>query len=121
MLQLAEAPCRWCVDMPCVAACSSEALSEAALKPLGKVSLNLDECLTSQGIFCDTCSLFCPPEVRAIRMVRRQPVLDVEACVGCGMCVFYCESDGQPLMIEPCSETTEGEGSRPEQASEDIP
>ena len=68
---------------------------------LCKKNLHLDECLTSEGILCDTCAQFCPSEVKAITMIRRAPVLDRDRCVGCGLCVYYCESDRQPLTVEP--------------------
>ena len=97
-------PCRWCPTMPCIEACPSGALSrssEDAVAPIGKVHLNLADCLTTAGVLCDTCSVFCPDEIKAIRMVKRSPVLDSERCVGCGMCVYYCESDKQPLTLAP--------------------
>ena len=99
-------PCRWCPTMPCIDACPSGALSvgkSSAVAPIGKVHLNLDQCLTTEGILCDTCSVFCPDEINAIQMVKRSPVLDRDRCVGCGMCVFYCDSDKQPLTLEPFS------------------
>lgn len=102
-------PCRWCPTMPCIEACPSGALSKSkstTVAPIAKVHLNLDECLTSEGVLCDTCSVFCPAEIKAIRMVNRSPVIDSERCVGCGMCAFYCESDKQPLTLQPDSATT---------------
>ncbi|MGI9241948.1 MAG: 4Fe-4S dicluster domain-containing protein [Verrucomicrobiales bacterium] len=89
------APCHWCEDMPCIAACPSGALvreTEQPVPAMAKVALDLDRCLNRQGILCDTCSFRCPTDIRAIRMVQRMPVLDVEACTGCGMCVFHCEA-----------------------------
>lgn len=89
--------------MPCIEACPSGALSNVEshpVTPVAKVTLHLDECLTSEGVLCDTCSVFCPDDVQAIRMVNCSPVLDRESCVGCGLCVYYCESDKQPLRIE---------------------
>ncbi len=100
-------PCRWCPEMPCIESCPSGSLAHGesgGVPPVAKVRLDLDACLTSEGILCDTCSHFCPESIGAIRMVRRVPVLDTDRCVGCGMCVHYCESEKQPFSLEPLPE-----------------
>lgn len=92
----AVVPCRWCEDMPCIAACPSGALCfdpSGEVPPLGKVSLALDKCLNTQGTLCDTCSFRCPSHIKAIRMEGRRPVLDEARCTGCGMCIFHCEAE----------------------------
>ena len=96
-----DAPCRFCPDMPCIAACERRALvlpSDGVFSPMMKVDLDLELCLTSKGILCDDCATVCPPSAHAIRMVNRKPVLDPDACVGCGMCVYHC--DASPKAIE---------------------
>lgn len=103
-LDPANAPCRWCPDMPCIEACPSGALAfgeNRFVAPIGKATLNLDTCLNLQGILCDTCAMMCPSEARAIRMVNRQPQLDADRCVGCGLCVHYCESVPVSLSVAP--------------------
>lgn len=95
------APCRWCVDMPCIAACPSGALhreQDVPVPPVAKVKLDLGKCLNTQGTLCDTCSYRCPQEIRAIRMVNHRPVLDQDRCTGCGMCVYHC--DAEPSAFE---------------------
>ena len=50
-LDPASTPCRWCEDMPCIEACPSGALARQAeehVRPIAKVSLDLDRCLNSQ-------------------------------------------------------------------------
>jgi len=92
----AASPCRWCEDMPCIEVCPSGALArdaELPVAPIAKVSLDLDRCLNSLGILCDTCSFRCPTHIKAIRMENRMPVLDTETCTGCGMCIYHCEAD----------------------------
>lgn len=86
--------------MDCVHACPSGALSfGAGSRPnaIGVAEINLEDCLTTQGILCDTCSLYCPPDIQAIRMADRKPVLDRDLCTGCGLCAFHCEA--QPIAI----------------------
>ncbi|NNC87453.1 MAG: 4Fe-4S binding protein [Akkermansiaceae bacterium] len=100
-LEPAVAPCHWCEDMPCITACPSGALARedgGAVPPIAKVSLDLDKCLNTTGTLCDTCSYRCPDTIRAIRMVRRRPVVDLDRCTGCGMCVYHC--DAEPSAFE---------------------
>ena len=95
-------PCRWCEDMPCIKACPGDALQERpdqTVQPIGKVALDLKKCLNSEGILCDTCAYRCPTHIKAIRIVNRMPVLDLERCTGCGMCVYFCEAE--PSAFEP--------------------
>ncbi|MFT5465811.1 MAG: ferredoxin-type protein NapG [Verrucomicrobiales bacterium] len=97
----ASQPCRWCEDMPCVNACPSGALSlneNGATAPVAKVKLNLDRCLNTEGILCDTCAWRCPDHLKAIRIVDRKPIVDTSSCSGCGMCLFYC--DAEPTAFE---------------------
>jgi Pyruvate/2-oxoacid:ferredoxin oxidoreductase delta subunit len=96
--------------MPCIRACPSGALAFGPgerVEPVGKAELNLDTCLTSQGILCDSCAVACPPNVRAIKMVNRKPQLDWDRCTGCGMCAHYCESRPVSLKMIPPSFVTE--------------
>ena len=95
-LEPALAPCHWCPDMPCIAACPSGALRApegTPVPPIAKVALDLDRCLNTLGTLCDTCSYRCPSDIRAIRMIQRRPVLDLDRCTGCGMCVYHCEAE----------------------------
>jgi len=95
----AEAPCHWCVDMPCVEACPSGALQEP-VKPIARITLDFDRCLVSQNTLCDTCSYRCPTHIHAIKMINRRPVLDEEKCTGCGMCVYHCEAEPTAFSFE---------------------
>lgn len=100
-------PCRWCFDFPCINACPSEALQlpdededdKKSLSPIAKSVIDLDTCLNAQGTICDTCSVMCPPHVKAIKMINRQPQLDTDLCTGCGMCAYYCESEPGSIAI----------------------
>ncbi len=99
--------CRWCPDMPCIDACPTGALAsspEKEIAPIGKAMLDLETCLAAEGILCDRCAVTCPSDIKAITMRNRMPVLDEEKCVGCGLCVLYCESTPVSLKIVPVLE-----------------
>ena len=101
-LQPETNPCRWCADMPCIRACPSGALAfqeDGSVSPIAKAKLNKGTCLTESGILCDTCSYRCPQNIRAITMSERSPKLDVNQCVGCGLCAYYCDSEPSSFTI----------------------
>ena len=101
-MNVGENPCRWCEDMPCIEACSSDALSlnaDGSVDPIAKVKLDKNACLIQQGILCDECVMVCPSKVKAIKMNFRKPQLDPNLCVGCGLCVFYCAATPSAIQL----------------------
>lgn len=101
-LEPQENPCRWCPSMACIEACPTKALAfseNGKVPPIAKVSLDLATCLTQQGILCDTCAYRCPASVKAIRMAGRSPIFNPGACVGCGLCVYHCDSEPSSFTI----------------------
>jgi len=97
-------PCHWCPSMDCIHACPSGALSfggNEKVAPIARAVINLDLCLVSQGVLCDTCAVRCPTEIKAIRMKERFPVLDAERCTGCGLCAYHCEAEPHAITILP--------------------
>ena len=99
-----ETPCRWCPTMDCINACPSGALSfneDNSVDPIGNVELDLNLCLTQQGILCDDCATICPSSIKAINMVDRTPRIDSEKCVGCGLCVYYCPATPVAIRLNP--------------------
>jgi len=96
VLKLNQDPCHWCSTMDCVLSCPSDALlmpEDGKVKAIGKVWLEKDQCLNTDDIYCDTCVMYCPSDIRAIEMKDQFPVLDEAACVGCGLCVYYCDAN----------------------------
>jgi ferredoxin-type protein NapG len=108
-LDVEKNPCHWCPTMDCLNACPTGALAygdDGEVAPIAKVSLNETTCLNSSGILCDTCSYRCPQDVRAIRIINRAPQLDLDACVGCGLCVFHCDSEPTSFTVNPLNDET---------------
>ena len=85
-------PCHLCEGFPCSAACEAGALvpPEEATWSLGEVRVVEGRCIAFAGPDCGACASLCPPEVEALRLVRGRPVIDPEACVGCGRCIEAC-------------------------------
>ena len=105
VLHPAQSPCHWCIDMPCINACPTKALTYPAkeditsITPIGLASIDADACLLAQGILCDTCAIRCPSHIKAIRMQGRHPVLDATRCTGCGLCAYHCEAEPGAIRI----------------------
>ena len=99
-------PCRWCSHLDCIRACPEGALSfepDAAPRPIAKATLHIETCLNREGILCDTCVMICPPLVKAISLQNREPQVDSEKCVGCGLCAWHCESRPSSFTIQAVS------------------
>lgn len=84
--------CHMCEAFPCAAACEAGALipPQKATWPLGEVRLVEERCIAFAGPDCGACASLCPPEATSLRMVGGRPVVDSEACVGCGRCIEAC-------------------------------
>lgn len=108
-LDLRNQACRLCHDFPCVAACPTDALRDVAAVEdvdMGHAVIDEDLCIALQGMRCEVCYRACPLIDRAITIDYRlregdsihsvfAPVIDEQACVGCGLCVERCVI-GQP-------------------------
>jgi ferredoxin-type protein NapG len=89
------APCVVCPDMPCVAACPTEALTPPAagwmVFRLGTLEFHPERCVTFRGVECRACADACPVGTAALVMdAGGHPVVRREGCVGCGACVRAC-------------------------------
>lgn len=103
-LDLRNQACRLCHDFPCAAACPTDALRGIAAVEdvdMGYAVVNEDLCIALQGMRCEVCYRACPLIDRAITIDYRlregdsihsvfAPVIDEQACVGCGLCVERC-------------------------------
>lgn len=61
-----------------------------------------DRCIAHKdGVKCTACERHCP--VKAIKLVKGIPVVDANACIGCGACENLCPARPMPGMtIEGC-------------------
>ena len=97
-----ELPCHWCPSMDCIQACPTDTLSfndANTANLIGKAELDIDLCLTQQGILCDDCVTVCPSGIQAITIKNNSPVIDEALCVGCGMCAYHCPAPAKAIRI----------------------
>ena len=88
-------PCVVCADMPCAAACPTEALTLPEMLwsgyRLAELSLDPERCVTFHGTPCGVCAGACPVGAAALTIDDAgHPVIRREGCVGCGVCVRAC-------------------------------
>jgi ferredoxin-type protein NapG/ferredoxin-type protein NapH len=99
-------PCTACPDMPCAAACPTDALTvpERGWEGyrIGVLEFLPERCITYRGISCTVCSAACPVGESALGMDEAgHPVLRIEGCVGCGMCLNACVSTPKSFTLTP--------------------
>jgi len=113
--------CRMCEDFPCVAACPTGALRDIATRAdvrMGTAVIDEDLCVVfTNANRCEVCYRSCPLIDQAISIDYRKregdvhhvlfaPVINVEKCTGCGICVQRCivSEPDIAIKIEPRSE-----------------
>lgn len=75
----------------------SPRLSRACVR-IGHAVWMKDRCIrTTDGVACTACSRKCP--VQAIHLVAGIPVVDKDACIGCGACEHVCPSRPLPAIV----------------------
>ncbi|AKO30267.1 ferredoxin-type protein NapG [[Haemophilus] ducreyi] len=110
-------PCEMCVDIPCMNACPSGALTEA-LQDINDARMGLavlldhETCLNWQGLRCDVCYRVCPLIDKAITLeeIRNErtrihakfiPTVHSNACTGCGKCEQACVLEEAAIKVLP--------------------
>lgn len=98
--------CTACETMPCARACPTGALTLPAGGwagyRLAALELVPERCVTFQGTPCRACADICPVGPAALAIDEGgHPVLKVEGCVGCGLCVRACITAPASLVLHP--------------------
>lgn len=99
-------PCTICPDIPCAAACPTEALIMPERKwdgyRMAVLELEPERCIAFHGVACGVCARACPIGEEALALdAEGRPVLKVEGCVGCGVCVRACVTTPPSLRLHP--------------------
>lgn len=95
-----QIPCYLCEDLPCIAACATDALlpvegHEHVRMGLAVVSHRL--CTAGQG--CHACVSKCPTEALMMDFETQRLAVTKERCVGCGICEQICRTVNDHIAI----------------------
>lgn len=108
-----DVPCYMCADIPCVAACPTGALDPALDNindaRMGLAVIDIENCLSWQGLRCEVCYRECPLQEKAItiehhpRRVSKHamfvPLVHSNACTGCGICEKACPTEMAAIRV----------------------
>jgi len=112
-----EKACEMCEDIPCVAACPTNALDHD-LTDINDARMGLavlvdhENCLAFLGLRCEVCYQICPIKDEAITLERQHnersgkhaifiPVVHSERCTGCGKCEEACILEQAAIKVLP--------------------
>jgi ferredoxin-type protein NapG len=112
-----DVPCYMCPDIPCERACPTGALDhglgEIERARMGLAVIDIENCLSWQGLRCEICHRACPLIDRAIsvqhhpRQISKHamfvPVVHSEHCTGCGQCEKACPLEKAAIRVLPPS------------------
>lgn len=98
-------PCYLCDDFPCIKACTTGALVPVGDKRnvrMGKAYIDFALCYNGgddSGRMYPMCVLKCPLSGEAICTEDSRPVINIEVCVGCGVCESACLAVNNQVAI----------------------
>ncbi len=92
LVNFARGECTFCGK--CVVVCEPRALVRREAEAPWAVAAEIGSaCLALKGVVCRSCGDRCEARAIRFRLARRgvsRPVLDADACTGCGACVAVC-------------------------------
>ncbi len=108
-----DVPCYMCPDIPCKDACPTGALDpsldEIEEARMGLAVIDIENCLSWQGLRCEICHRECPVTNRAItvehnpRKISKHamfvPIVHSDHCTGCGVCEQACPTDVAAIRV----------------------
>ena len=119
-----DVPCYMCDDIPCVPVCPTEALDitkvtnpktgelDIRMMDMGLAVVDSNSCIAFWGIQCDACYRACPLMDEAIKLeydrntrtgkhAFLKPIVNMNACTGCGLCEKACVTEKPAIFILP--------------------
>jgi ferredoxin-type protein NapG len=105
-LEPGRSPCIACAEMPCAAACPTDALSVPTDmwqdQRFGTIVFHPERCVTFEGRPCGVCVRACPVGETALSLDDEgRPILKAEGCVACGVCVRDCITMPSSFTFHP--------------------
>jgi len=108
-----ETPCYMCEDIPCVPVCPTGALDHVLENiddsRMGLAVIDIENCLSWQGLRCEICFRECPVQGKAItvehhpRRISKHamfvPLVHSDACTGCGICEKACPTQKAAIRV----------------------
>jgi len=108
-----ETPCYMCEDIPCVPVCPTGALDHVLENiddsRMGLAVIDIENCLSWQGLRCEICFRECPVQGQAItvehhpRRISKHamfvPLVHSDACTGCGICEKACPTQKAAIRV----------------------
>lgn len=108
-----DVPCYMCPDIPCQAACPTGALDpgldDINESRMGLAVIDVENCLSWQGLRCEICHRECPLTNQAItveyhpRKISKHamfvPLVHSSHCTGCGICEKACPTQEAAIRI----------------------
>ena len=95
-----QIPCYLCEDIPCIAACATEALLPVEGREqirMGLAVVSHGVCTAGQG--CHACASKCPTDALSMDFDTQRLVVTTERCVGCGLCEQVCRTVNDRVAI----------------------
>jgi ferredoxin-type protein NapG len=104
-----QTPCYLCEDLPCIAACVTDALVAVETIEdihMGLASVSPDACTAEQG--CNACVSQCPTHALSMDFDVLRIMVSGDQCVGCGICEYTCKSvnDRVAITVKPARSFT---------------
>jgi ferredoxin-type protein NapG len=97
-------PCVLCTGLKCTHVCPSGALVPLFVNhdvEMGTAVIDAGSCLPYHGVACDKCSVACPIPGAIAVAADGKVTVDLQKCVGCGLCEHNCPTEPTSIRVVP--------------------